>query len=254
MVNSTYLLGWSCLRISQNWLKYILLGAWLFGNHETFKWRPNDSTMQIPGLYVYVYFEFLECNPCWIFHGPFPHFKIYPQNVGGFFTGFLGLQLFRAPRPRLVVSGWSWKKPSFIPESQGGTFTMDEPWVHRKKKCCAHVYRPKLSECQWNVWFFFLKWWLSPTTRKKHPTKNHQHFGVEIGETHHFRKHPLLPYQTFLLRAENGKFHGGIRNTKKQRTRRVWKINQRAYKTNALQRSQPKSKRNISSTWRGEWC
>ena len=102
--------------------------------------------------------------------------------------------------------------------------------------------------------FFFLKWWLSPTTRKKHPTKNHQHFGVEIGETHHFRKHPLLPYQTFLLRAENGKFHGGIRNTKKQRTRRVWKINQRAYKTNALQRSQPKSKRNISSTWRGEWC
>ena len=28
---------------------------------------------------------------------------------------------------------------------------------------------------------------------------------MEIGETHHFRKHPLLPYQTFLLRAENGK-------------------------------------------------
>ena len=30
-------------------------------------------------------------------------------------------------------------------------------------------------------------------------------FRVEIGETHHFRKHPPLPYQTFLLRAENGK-------------------------------------------------
>ena len=222
-------------------------------------WQPwnlqmeaHDSTMQIPGLYVYLK-SFWSATHVEFSMAISPQ-KIYPQNVEGFPRVFWVFSFSERPgQGSLYPDDRERNHHSYL--SRKGA---PSPWMNHgctaKKKCCAHVYRPKLSECQWNVWFFFLKWWLSPTTRKKHPTKNHQHFGVEIGETHHFRKHPLLPYQTFLLRAENGKFHGGIRNTKKQRTRRVWKINQRAYKTNALQRSQPKSKRNISSTWRGEWC
>ena len=35
----------------------------------------------------------------------------------------------------------------------------------------------------------FLKWWVSPTTMG-FPTKNDQHLGCEMGETHHLREHP----------------------------------------------------------------
>ena len=107
------------------------------------RWQPwnlqmeaNDSTMQIPSLYVY--FEFLECNPCWIFMAISPQ-KIYPQKVGGFSTGFFGSSAFPAPgQGSLYPDDRERNHHSYL--SRKGELPHDEPWCTQKMlRTCRHL-------------------------------------------------------------------------------------------------------------------